>query len=152
MIAPRSCHDALVRAGIPAGSVVRVEPGAEHDCEKFSVRIVYAYHGETEVCGFLLKTKYGNIYFPGDCGFNHPYTYEMCNLEVGYLLLPINDTNMGVGFAALLTHLLQPEVVIPCHYGYVYPAVRFQGGGTPPSSLRRSRRGITRSRARTSSF
>ena len=27
-----------------------------------------------------------------------------------------------------LTHLLQPRVVIPCHYGYIYPAVRFQGG------------------------
>ena len=47
---------------------------------------------------------------------------------MNYLLLPINDTNLGVGFAALLTHLLQPRVVIPCHYGYTYPAVRFQGG------------------------
>ena len=35
---------------------------------------------------------------------------------------------LGVGFAALLTHMLQPRVVIPCHYGYTYPAVRSQGG------------------------
>ena len=60
--------------------------------------------------------------------FDHKDKEEVVSLEVGYLLLPINDTNLGVGFAALLTHLLQPRVVIPCHYGYVYPAVRHQGG------------------------
>ena len=53
---------------------------------------------------------------------------EIANLDVDYLLVPINDTNLGVGFAALLTHMLQPRVVIPCHYGYTYPAVRSQGG------------------------
>ena len=51
----------------------------------------------------------------------------MCDLSVDYLLLPINDTNMGVGFAALLTQILQPRVVIPCHFGYFSPRVRSQG-------------------------
>ena len=35
---------------------------------------------------------------------------------------------MGVGFAAQLAHILQPKVIIPCHYGYTYPAVRWMGG------------------------
>ena len=44
------------------------------------------------------------------------------------LVLSCNDTNMGVGFAAQLAHILQPKVIIPCHYGYTYPAVRWMGG------------------------
>ena len=33
--------------------------------------------------------------------------------------------HLGAGFAALLTFLLQPQVVIPCHYGVHLPTVAF---------------------------
>ena len=87
------------------------------------------HHRNSEgACGFLLETRYGNIYHPGDGRFDHPHKAENCGLKVDYLLLPINDTNLGVGFAALLTRILQPKVVIPCHYGFTSPPVRSQGG------------------------
>jgi len=67
---------------------------------------------------------YGNIFHPGDTY----YLEELSNLHVDYLLLPINDTNFGSGFAAMLTNQLQPKAVIPCHYGMYNPPSLWRGG------------------------
>ena len=134
VVAPRSCDDHLLAAGIPQDSIAHAKYGSTLDFDHFSVEVQYAEHLKSdkvtpaEAVGFLLRTEHGNIYHLGDCTFDHAEKATICNLDVDYLLMPINDTNLGVGFAALLTHLLQPRVVIPCHYGYVYPAIRFQGG------------------------
>ena len=129
IIAPRSCHEEVFDVGYPEVRVVDARYGETHDCGDFSVQVVPAsHHGCTDACGYLLHTRHGTIYFFGDGKFDHEHKKTVVNLDVDYLLLPINDTNLGVGFAALLTHLLQPRVVIPCHYGYIYPAVRHQGG------------------------
>ena len=75
-------------------------------------------------CGYLLKTRYGKIFHPGDTY----YLEELSKLRVDYLLLPINDTNFGIGFAAMLTYQLQPKIVIPCHYGMYNPPTFWRGG------------------------
>ena len=129
IVAPKSCHPELSEIGYPDSRIVDARYGETRDWGPFSVQVVPASHkGCSDACGYLLNTGYGKIYFHGDGKFDHEHKEAVVNLEVDYLLLPINDTNLGVGFAALMTHLLQPRVVIPCHYGYVYPAVRFQGG------------------------
>jgi len=126
-IAPESCHEALRRIGLPDDSIVKARYGERHDLGAYSVTVVPAAHSSGS-CGYLIETRHGNIYHPGDGRFDHPDKAANLSLEVEYLLLPINDTNMGVGFAAQFAHLLQPKVVIPCHYGYTYPAVRWMGG------------------------
>ena len=129
IVAPKSCHGEILEIGYPDAGIVDARYGETHDCGAFSAQVVPASHyGCTDACGYLLHTRHGSIYFFGDGKFDHEDKETVVNLKVDYLLLPINDTNLGVGFAALLTHLLQPRVVIPCHYGYIYPAVRFQGG------------------------
>ena len=129
VVAPKSCHEELLQVGYPDTRMVDARYSETHDCGAFSIEVVPAsHHGCTDACGYLLHTRHGKIYLHGDGKFDHEHKETVVNLEVDYLLLPINDTNLGVGFAALLTHLLQPRVVIPCHYGYIYPAVRFQGG------------------------
>ena len=129
IVAPGSCHEEVLAIGYPDARIVDARHGETHDCGGFSVQVVPAsHHGCADACGYLLHTRHGTIYFHGDGKFDHEDKETVVNLDVDYLLLPINDTNLGVGFAALLTHLLQPRVVIPCHYGYVYPPVRFQGG------------------------
>ena len=120
IVAPRSCHQELLGIGYPDERLVDACYGETHDCSAFSAQVVPAsHHGCTDACGYLLHTRHGNIYFHGDGKFDHEDKETVVNLDVDYLLLPINDTNLGVGFAALLTHLLQPRVVIPCHYGYI---------------------------------
>ena len=116
-----------IREGVPRDLLLEARYGSSFDLEVASVQIRYAEHSPGS-CGFLLKTKYGNIYHPGDGKFDHPHKEEIGSLDVDYLLLPINDTNLGVGFAALLTQILQPRVVIPCHFGFVNPPIRSQGG------------------------
>ena len=129
IVAPKSCQPELKEIGYPERRIVEAGYGETREWNEFSVRIVPAsHHGCTDACGYLLNTRHGNIYFHGDGRFDHKDKEEVVGLDVDYLLLPINDTNLGVGFAALLTHLLQPRVVIPCHYGYIYPALRHQGG------------------------
>ena len=127
VIAPGPCHEGLLKADIPAESILGATHGATFTLNNVTVEVQYAEHRPGS-CGFLLKTRHGNIYHPGDSKFDHSHTEEICSLDVDILLLPINDTNFGVGFAALLTQILQPRVVIPCHYGFTYPPVRSQGG------------------------
>ena len=132
VVAPKACHQKLVEvSGLPERSIIEARHRQIHEFETFSLRAMPASHkGAPGACGYLLQTRHGNIYHPGDGVFDQDHKELVCDLDVDYLLLPINDTNLGVGFAALLTHLLQPKAVIPCHYGYVYPAVR-AGGGHP---------------------
>ena len=128
VLAPGYCHDALQRAGLAIESIRDAKFGADFHFDQLEVKVTYAKHHTEGDCGYLLETGLGNIYYPGDTKFDHPHKEEMCALDVDYLLLPINDTNMGVGFAAQLTQILQPRVVIPCHFGFFWPPIRSQGG------------------------
>ena len=135
VLAPNSCHPPLLDAGVPQELLVTATYGDIQEFDGFSVEVIPADHTAAlfatrpaDACGFLLRTEHGNIYILGDGNFDHEHKAKVTGLDVDYLLLPINDTNLGVGFAALMTHLLQPRVVVPCHYGFVYPPVRSQGG------------------------
>ena len=127
VIAPKYCHEQLAELNVAPGSLREAEYGSVFDFDGISINVTYAKHHTPGDCGFLIKSTHGTIYYPGDHKFDTPHKEEMCNLSVDYLLLPINDTNMGVGFAALLTQILQPRVVIPCHFGYFSPPIRSQG-------------------------
>ena len=141
VLAPKSCLDrdatrfvpietsTLLNVGLPDSSTVEARHGDRHDYEDFSVTVIPAEHGySVGACGYLIETRHGSIYHPGDGVYDQADKDTVCALEVDYLLLPINDTNLGAGYAATLTHIPQPRVVIPCHYGYTYPPVRSQGG------------------------
>ena len=141
VLAPKSCQARdgirfvpkeninLQDVGLPASSIVEARHGDRHDYEDFSVTVIPAKHlNSVGACGYLIETSHGTIYHPGDGQYDHADKDTVCGLEVDYLFIPINDTNLGVGYAATLTFILQPRVVIPCHYGYTYPPVRSQGG------------------------
>ena len=127
VIAPKYCHDQLTELNVSSDSLHPAEYGSVFEFGEISITVTYAKHHTPGDCGFVINSAQGTIYYPGDHKFDTPHKEEMCNLAVDYLLLPINDTNMGVGFAALLTQILQPRVVIPCHFGYFSPRVRSQG-------------------------
>ena len=123
--------------------------GRTHNYGNFSVEVVPADHSNSvatavnsDACGYLVRTVHGNFYLPGDGRFDHDGKSHIAQMEVDYLLVPINDTNLGVGFAALLTYILQPRVVVPCHYGYTHPPVRSQA----ESVQKPSRTGMYRKR------
>ena len=91
----------------------------EHDGIKFTM--VQAFHssGVGSPSGFIIRLIDGNsIYYAGDTGvfssmelFNELY-------DINLALLPIGSVfTMDPAQAAIATRLLQPDVVIPMHYG-----------------------------------
>ena len=135
VVAPESCHPRLAEAGLTSNLLSTAIYGETHNYGNFSVEVVPADHSNSvsaavnsDACGYLVRTVHGNFYLPGDGRFDHDGKSHIAQMEVDYLLVPINDTNLGVGFAALLTYILQPRVVVPCHYGYTHPPVRSQAG------------------------
>ena len=148
--APERCVQSILEEGVPEEQVHVARVGSSLRKDNYVVEFIRARHasvgGSCDLdlkwyyqdvqdqdacsCGYLVKTRYGNIYHPGDTY----YLQELSKLEVNYLLLPVNDTNLGVGFAALLTSELKPRVVIPCHYG-MYDPPSFWRGGHPVEYL-----------------
>ena len=134
--APELSRSILLEGNIPEQHIHVARPGVSFSAGEVTIEITRARHGSCDqycydvedqdscACGFLIRTGKGNIFHPGDTCYLH----EFAELEVDILLLPINDTDLNVGFAALLTKQLQPDVVIPCHYGMYAPAIRWQGG------------------------
>ena len=127
VVAPRSCHEGLNRAGVGQDRIIEAKYGSRFKLENCTVEVIPARQFPG-ACGFVIETKYGNFYFTGKWKFDHPDKETVLNLKVDYLLVPISNTGMGVGYAALLTQILQPKIVIPCHYGFYYPPMRSQGG------------------------
>jgi L-ascorbate metabolism protein UlaG (beta-lactamase superfamily) len=142
--APEQCVQSILEEGVPKEQVHVARVGGSLRKDNYAVEFIRARHAsaggscdldlkwyyqdvqdqDAVSCGYLMKTRYGNIYHPGDTY----YLQEFSKLEVDYLLLPVNDTNLGVGFAALLTSELKPRVVIPCHYGMYHPPSFWRGG------------------------
>lgn len=134
--APEYCRSVLLEGSIPEEHVHIAKPGTSFSSGDLTIEIVRARHAsrghcyydvddqDTCACGFLIRTAKERIFHPGDTC----YLKEFSQLDVDVLLLPINDTNLNAGFAALLTKELQPSIVIPCHYGMYPPPEDWQGG------------------------
>ncbi len=81
---------------------------------------IKALHHTANPCGYLIETRSGTIYYPGDTILLEEYLHlkESLRLKsIDLLLLPINPTNFGLPDAAKLTEALEPKYVIPMHYG-----------------------------------
>ena len=130
VVAPKACNQMLLEiAGLPSQSLVEAKHDETLDFEDFSIQVIPASHKNAPgACGFLIKSKHGNIYYTGDVDNFEADKEFILDLDVDVLLLPINDTNLGVGFASLLAFLLQPRIIIPCHWGYIYPPLRSMSG------------------------
>ena len=135
--APLYCRKFLLERGVPERLIKQSTVGGSFAGDGYTIDVIRARHAsgaelyystdmdqDDVTCGYLVQTRYGTIFHPGDS----VYLKEFKHLQVDYLLLPVNDTNLNVGFAAQLTDELQPKAVIPCHYGMWAPAKHWQGG------------------------
>jgi L-ascorbate metabolism protein UlaG (beta-lactamase superfamily) len=137
IVAPLYCKPFITERDVPEDQIRPAKVGGVFEGERYSIEIIRSRHGgggkmyyktdmdqDDVTCGFLIRTAYGNIFHPGDSF----YLDEFQELDVDYLLLPINDTNLNVGFAAQLANELQPRAIIPCHYGMWGPMKHWMGG------------------------
>ncbi len=139
IVAPAHSKSFILAEGVGEDQIQVLRAGESLQGDGYTIEAARARHGnimnqldsypdvkDKDACvnGYLIKTRYGNIYHPGDTY----YLSEMTKLEVDYLLLPLSENNLGTSWAAHLTAKLQPRVVIPCHYGMFDPPTGWQGG------------------------
>ncbi|MFH1721229.1 MAG: MBL fold metallo-hydrolase [Candidatus Altiarchaeota archaeon] len=105
-----------------------VSPGDFLEHRGVSVHVVPAfhpegdYHSEGDGVGYILEMDGKRIYHAGDTGIHHNMHFFD---DIDIALIPIGGLyNLTMHEAVEATRLINPEIVIPMHYGYMdyYPA------------------------------
>ena len=122
-----ACARAREAAGVEEGRLVQIREGDRRDFPGFSVEAVYAQDTSdppsTTHLGYIFDFQGVAIYHTGDTR-GEPDTYldrlsRVVNLRPQVLLAPVNEgyRNPGPRGAARLVEIVQPDMVVPCHYG-----------------------------------
>mgnify|MGYP000064709504 CR=1 FL=1 len=95
--------------------IVKVRPGNELDYGDFIVRVIPAFHHQSEFpVGFLLDFDGFRIYHAGDTYYDR----TLADVNTDIAMVPIGGTyTMNVEEAAKLVKEMSPRVAIPMHYG-----------------------------------
>ena len=112
---------------IPGVEIIKI--GEQKEIDGIKAEEVYAYnlnipnHQKGKDLGFVVEMEGKRIYHTGDTDFI-PEMKEIKNIDLA--LLPVGGTyTMDVSQAIEAVKTIQPEVVIPMHYGKI--EVEFQG-------------------------
>ena len=122
IIASVSCKGKLT------GKVHFVKPGDELQVKGITVEVVPAYNTNkpfhprsAQHCGYVVTVEGKRVYHAGDTDF----IPEMEKIKCDIALLPVSGTYvMDVGEALKAAQALNPEVVIPMHYGKIVGSAR----------------------------
>ncbi len=126
IIAPTEGYLRCVDAGIDPTRIQQVSVGMEGEIPPCNVRVVYSENTEPENAtthlGYILEVEGVVIYHLGDTKAE-PDSYQerlesIRDLRPDLLIVPINDkhANPGPQGAARLVELVDPDLIIPCHY------------------------------------
>ena len=125
-VGPRESCERLIALGIDPVRLVTVAEGETVSFSGFSATAVYAEstspHDTTTHLGFVFDFDGLRVYHTGDTR-KEPDSYlarlqPVRNLSPHVLLVPINEgyNNPGLAGAVRLVQMMNPQVVIPCHY------------------------------------
>ena len=121
-IAPAETIEKLHAMGIPETQTVLIWPNKSLTIGDLTMRATFAipYAGDdlTHV-GYLVSVRGGpKFYVTGDTGFHEILALSLAEHRPEVIAVVINGTfrSMGPAEAANLARLLDPKVVIPCHY------------------------------------
>jgi L-ascorbate metabolism protein UlaG (beta-lactamase superfamily) len=129
-VLPRTCLSEAARAGIPRERIVVPEPLQPFEIKGVDVRPLHAVHGNqmftvltrepdfvesiAHNCGYLLRLGGRTFFWPGDSVL----TEEHLGLrDVNVLFVSPTVHNMYLDRSAILINALQPDLVIPQHFG-----------------------------------
>ncbi len=119
---PTSCREHWQRMELPSERFLRLNQGETLTVAGVEIAATYAEHGSGErrdAIGVILRAGGLTIYQTGDSEFNDELVEQVRDLRPHLLTVPINGRlgNMSADEAAQLTQLVQPQVVVPNHYG-----------------------------------
>ena len=129
-VLPRTCLAEAARAGIPKERIVVPEPLHPFEIGGIAVRPLHAIHGNqmftvltrepdfvdaiAHNCGYLLTIAGRTFFWPGDSVL----TEEHLGLgKVNVLFVSPTVHNMHLDRSTILINALQPDLVIPQHFG-----------------------------------
>lgn len=107
---------------LPLDQFTIMNRGDEREFCDLNVRAVFAEHDSgraRDAVGFVIDGGGVRVYQTGDTLFNEHVTLDARDLAPDILAVPINGRlgNMAAEEAAELTAIVQPNAVIPMHYG-----------------------------------
>lgn len=109
------------KLNISLNHVIEIPLGSTHKYENIEITAVYADHGELapDAVGVILEIGDKCIYIAGDTAYRPEKVKEIANYEIDLMIVPINGAygNLNEKEAVLLTEIMNPELVVPCHYG-----------------------------------
>jgi L-ascorbate 6-phosphate lactonase len=129
-VLPRTCLAGAAAAGIGRDRVVVPEPLVPFEIKGVSVRPLHAVHGNqmftvltrepdfvesiAHNCGYLLKLGGRTFFWPGDSVLTEEH---LALRGVNVLFVSPTVHNMHVDRSAILINTVQPDLVIPQHFG-----------------------------------
>jgi L-ascorbate 6-phosphate lactonase len=129
-VLPRTCLAEAARAGIPKERIVVPEPLHPFEVKGIAVRPLHAIHGNqmftvltrepdfvdgiAHNCGYLLTIAGRTFFWPGDSVLTEEHL-ELRNVNVLFVSPTVH--NMYLDRSAILVNAVEPDLVIPQHFG-----------------------------------
>jgi len=135
-LAPAETREKLQTLGVPAGQIHMTWPNHVYRVKDVSLRATFAIPlggDDLTHVGYLVFIDNGpTVWMSGDTGYHELIAATVAEYRPDVIFPVINGTfrNMTPADAARLSQIVQPRVVIPCHYD-LFPA-----NATPPELLR----------------
>ena len=130
-----TCQPEYAKCAIDADRTVCMAPGAAYDLGGVTVRPVRADHGDLSPSALSLLLDFGQVrvLFTGDTALRPDWLQPLLDRAPDVFLPCINGQfgNLDSSQAAQLTALVNPRLVIPCHYWMF-----MEHGGDPASFLK----------------
>jgi L-ascorbate metabolism protein UlaG (beta-lactamase superfamily) len=129
-VLPRTCLAEAAEAGIPKDRIVVPEPLQPFEIKGIAVRPLHAVHGNqmftvltrepdfvdsiAHNCGYLLTIGGRRFFWPGDSVLTEEHL-DLRNVNVLFVSPTVH--NMYLDRTAILINTVQPDLVIPQHFG-----------------------------------
>jgi L-ascorbate metabolism protein UlaG (beta-lactamase superfamily) len=129
-VLPRTCLAGAAAAGIPRDRIVVPEPLVPFEIKGVGVRPLHAIHGNqmftvltrepdfvesiAHNCGYLVRLGGRTFFWPGDSVLTEEH---LALRDVNVLFVSPTVHNMYVDRSAILINALQPDLIVPQHFG-----------------------------------
>ncbi len=135
---PASCIRQMEKLGVPTERMHLMREGNTCDFDGFSLRAVFADHGQLEpdALGVVLESEGIRVYHTGDTSYCPEKMAEVIDLKPDVIIPCINGTygNLSAFEAARLANDVGAKVAIPSHYWF-FIVQNTRGDCTPNTFL-----------------
>ena len=115
-----SCEPEYEKCGIGAERRIVLSPGGAYSLNDVTLHTALADHGDLSPTALSLLFDFGGVrvLFTGDTALNLERMQPLIDMKPALLLPCINGKfgNLGSVEAAQLAHVVNPRIVIPCHF------------------------------------